>query len=203
MSTSFINKVKKVTFNWVIITVYSKLRVLKYWMLSDCKRIKGSAIRNSPVITNGMGEILFGNKVNLGVKISPFFLNTYIYLEARNEKAFISIEDGVWINNNAHIISDGPGITIGKDTLIGPNFTAYDSDFHDLRPDKRLTGIPLTGAIVIEQNVFIGSNVTILKGVTVGKNAVIATGSVVTKSIPKNAIAGGNPCKIIKENIAE
>lgn len=203
MLISFLNKVKKVTFNWIIISIYSEFRVAKYWILSDCKRISGRAILNAPVIMNGLGMIRFGKKVNLGVRASPFFLNTYIYLEARNEQASIFIDEGVWINNNAHIISDGPGITIGKNTLIGPNFVAYDSDFHDLHPSKRLTGIPLTGAITIEKNVFIGSNVTVLKGVTIGQNAVIATGAVVTKSIPKNAIAGGNPCRVIKENIIE
>jgi len=73
-----------------------------------------------------------------------------------------------------------------------------DSDFHALHPQKRIGGIPLTGKVQIEENVFIGSRVTILKGVTIGKNSVVANGSIVSKSIPANVIAAGIPCKIIK-----
>ncbi len=74
----------------------------------------------------------------------------------------------------------------------------YDSDFHNLESDKRLTGKINTKKVFIDKNVFIGSNVKILKGVYIGKNSVIANGSIVTKSIPANVIAGGVPAKIIK-----
>lgn len=63
----------------------------------------------------------------------------------------------------------------------------------------RQFGIPKSGEIIIENNVFIGDNVTILKGVTIGENSVIGSGSIVTKSIPANVIAVGNPAKIVKE----
>ncbi len=53
-------------------------------------------------------------------------------------------------------------------------------------------------SIHIQQNVFLGSNVTILKGVTIGRNSIIGNGSVVTKSIPDNVIAAGNPAKVIR-----
>ena len=72
------------------------------------------------------------------------------------------------------------------------------SDFHDLDPEKRTTGIPKTAKVIIGKNVFIGNNVSILKGVTIGDNSVIGTGTVVTKSIPANTIAGGNPAKFLK-----
>ena len=61
-----------------------------------------------------------------------------------------------------------------------------------------MQGIPKTGRVVIGENVFAGSNVKILKGVSIGDNTVIGNGSVVTKSIPGNVIAGGFPCRIIK-----
>lgn len=97
------------------------------------------------------------------------------------------------------LISEGEGITIGDKTLIGLNVEITDSDFHDLHPDRRTCGTPATAKVILGSNVFIGSNVKILKGVTIGDNSIIANGSIVTKSIPKNVIAGGIPAKIIKK----
>lgn len=84
--------------------------------------------------------------------------------------------------------------------LIGFNCEILDSDFHDLSPipDKRKNGKAKMGKVVIENNVFIGSNCSILKGVTIGENSVIANSSVVVRSIPPNVIAEGNPCRIVK-----
>ena len=53
--------------------------------------------------------------------------------------------------------------------------------------------------VIIKDNVFIGNNVTVLKGVVIGQNSVIGAGSVVTRSIPENVIAGGIPCKVLRE----
>jgi acetyltransferase-like isoleucine patch superfamily enzyme len=58
--------------------------------------------------------------------------------------------------------------------------------------------VPNTAPVQIYRNVFIGADVTILKGVVIGENSIIASGSVVTKSIPGNVIAAGNPCVVIK-----
>ncbi len=199
MNIDIKQRVKRITITSIIVKLYSVIRVFKYKVLSNGKQVSGKPILNSPALINGLGTITFGKNVNLGVPMSPFFFNTYIYIEARSSQSQITIEKGVWINNNACIISDGPGITIGQHTLIGFNFAVYDSDFHDLHPDKRLSGIPNTGKVIIGANVFIGSGVTVLKGVEIGINSIIANGSVVTKSIPANVIAGGNPCKVIRE----
>jgi acetyltransferase-like isoleucine patch superfamily enzyme len=151
------------------------------------------------LITNGLGEIFFGKNVAIGVNSSPFFYETYSYIEARTIKSFVRIGDNVSINNNATIVSEGEGISIGNDTLIGTNVFIADSDFHNLDPDLRLSNVIKTEKVTIGNNVFIGSNVSILKGVDIGNNSVIAYGSVVTKSIPSNVIAGGIPCKVIKK----
>ncbi len=142
---------------------------------------------------------MFGKNVNLGVRPSPHLYSGYGYIEARKKHSKIILGDNIWINNNFMLVSEGEGIEIGKNTLIGPNFEVTDSDFHDLHPEKRMGGNPKTAKVTIEENVFIGSNVKILKGVTIGKNSVIANSSVVTKSIPANVIAGGYPAKVIKE----
>jgi acetyltransferase-like isoleucine patch superfamily enzyme len=89
-------------------------------------------------------------------------------------------------------------IKIGNNVLIGINSMIIDNDFHHPDPSKRLvrTAIPAR-PIIIEDNVFIGANCMILKGVIIGENSVIGANSVVINSIPKNAIAIGNPCKVV------
>jgi acetyltransferase-like isoleucine patch superfamily enzyme len=93
-------------------------------------------------------------------------------------------------------------ISIGDDVLIGGNTVIYDTDFHPLRTDQRTRGrdnsLARTAPVVIQNGVFVGAHVTILKGVTIGQNAVIAAGSVVTKDIPANQIWGGNPAQFIR-----
>jgi maltose O-acetyltransferase len=161
--------------------------------------VYGKPVKNGPVLINGTGSVIFGKNVNLGYNSSPFFYNSYIYIEARNTESKIELEAGVYINNNTCIISEGnEGIKIGANTLMGTNVTIYDSDFHELHPGKRFTGIPQTAGVSVGKNVFIGSNVTILKGVQIGNNSVIGSGSLVVNSIPENVIAGGNPCRVIK-----
>lgn len=174
-------------------------RILKYKLLSSNRRVDGKPILNSPCLMSGLGEIKIAKNVSLGVKSSPFFYNTYIYLEARSLNAKIKIEEGVFINNNASIIADHKTIHIKKNTLIGFNCSIIDSDFHSLNPSERTNGTQKTASVVIEENVFIGNNVTILKGVTIGENAVVANGAIVTKDVSANTVVGGVPAKVIKQ----
>ncbi|MEI8340219.1 MAG: acyltransferase [Verrucomicrobiota bacterium] len=122
-------------------------------------------------------------------------MSGYIYIEARNENSVIEIGDHVWMNNNTYLISAGPGISIGRETMLGLNCEIIDSDFHHTHPEKRKDGNPKTGRVVIGENVLIGSNVKILKGVHIGNNCIIANGSVVTRSFGENRIIYGNPAK--------
>ncbi len=89
-------------------------------------------------------------------------------------------------------------ITIGNNVMIGAHSMIIDNDFHHSDPNRRhdTTEIPAR-PIVIEDNVFIGTNCMILKGVTIGENSVIGANSVVINSLPKNSIAIGNPCKVV------
>lgn len=178
---------------------FAKMRVLKYKILSTCNNVKGQPICIGPVLIKGQGQVIFRENVTIGVLASPSFYNTYCYIEARNPASNISIGSGTYINNNACLISEGDGIFLGSNILMGPNFTVVDSDFHAIDPSKRITGIPKTAKVKIDDNVFIGVSVTVLKGVNIGENSVIASNSVVSKSIPANVIAGGNPCKVLKE----
>jgi acetyltransferase-like isoleucine patch superfamily enzyme len=95
-------------------------------------------------------------------------------------------------------------VTIGNNVKIGSGCILHDSDHHSLDPtDRKNSGKDRenakTGQLVIEDNVFIGANSTILKDVCIGKNSVIAASSVVTKSIPSNQLWGGVPARFIRD----
>lgn len=88
-------------------------------------------------------------------------------------------------------------ITIGDNCMIAADCYLSDSDWHGVY--NRLRPFRCTKPITLENNVWVGQGVKILKGVTIGENSVIAAGSIVTKSVPPNSIAGGNPAKTIKK----
>lgn len=92
---------------------------------------------------------------------------------------------------------DGAPIRIGAHCFIGPNCGMYTAS-HPLLAEERNRGLEKAAPIVIGDNVWIGADVTILPGVTVGSNTVIGAKSVVTKDIPPNVIAVGNPCRVLR-----
>ncbi len=107
----------------------------------------------------------------------------------------IKIGKNVFINACCRFQDQG-GIEIGDGSLIGHNTTIATLN-HDFNPDKRQNLTP--SSVKIGKNVWIGSDCTILPGVEIGDGAIIGAGSVVTKSVPKNTIAVGNPARVIKE----
>lgn len=174
-------------------------RILKYRALSTCERVSGSPILRQPALFHGSGSIALGRDVEFGWPRSILFHTGYCHLEASTPAAAIEIGDGVQINNNAFIKSEGPGIRIGSGALIGSEVTIYDSDFHDLRARHRRGGQPRMAAVTIEENVFIGDRVLVLKGARIGADSVIGAGSVVVGAIPAGVIAAGNPARVIGE----
>ncbi len=119
----------------------------------------------------------------------------------------ISVGNNVIININCTFV-DCNKIEIGNNVLIASNVQLYTAthspDYHERLVEnwEADSGLPYfrtyAQPIKIEDNVWIGGGVIILPGVTIGKNSVIGAGSVVTKSIPENSVAVGNPCKVIK-----
>lgn len=105
--------------------------------------------------------------------------------------------DRVYINHNLVLLDSG-GVSIGNDVRIGPNCGIYTPQ-HAYDPALRAAGYERSFPVVIEDNVWIGGGVSILGGVTIGKNSIIGAGSVVTRDIPDNVIAVGNPCRVLRE----
>lgn len=106
----------------------------------------------------------------------------------------ITLGRHVYANHNL-VILDCAAVAIGDDTLIGPNVCIATAG-HPVDPDERRTGREFARPIRIGSNVWIGANVVIVPGVEIGDNATIGAGSVVTKAIPANCIAVGNPCRV-------
>lgn len=181
----------------IIIKFYQRWRISLFSHLSTNINIIGNPIINQPTQFNGLGEINFKGICHIGINPSPFFYNGVCYFEARKKEAKITIGNNVFINNNFVVISEC-SIHIGNNVMFGTNVEIYDSDFHNIEPYKRMDIDYKKEAIFIENNVWIGSNVKILKGVTIGENTVIANGAIVVNNIPKNSIAGGIPAKVIK-----
>lgn len=109
----------------------------------------------------------------------------------------VSIGDDTYINSNLTLVDDY-NIIIGKGVLIAPNVTISSTN-HPMHYKARPRGEMYCKQVVIEDNVWIGSNAIICAGVTIGMGAVIGAGSVVTKDVPPMHFAAGIPCKAIRE----
>ncbi|MCI4589833.1 sugar O-acetyltransferase [Sphingobium sp. BYY-5] len=132
-------------------------------------------------------EALAGSRVGENFRLIPPF-----YTDCGTN---IRIGNRVFINQNCTFYSLAE-IIIGDDVMIGPNVSLITSE-HPVAPSQRhafLRGEP----IIVEKGVWIAAGVTIIGGVTIGENAVVAAGSVVTRDIPANTLAAGNPAKVVR-----
>lgn len=146
-----------------------------------------------------LSELLGGRGKNLW--ITPPF-----YVDYGNN---IFFGDNCEVNMNCTFLDDNV-ISIGDNALIAPNVQIYTA-FHPTNAFERF-GKPRedgsfafcktqTAPVIIGNNVWIGGGAILMPGVTIGDNVVIGAGSVVTKDIPSNKIAYGNPCKVVRDNI--
>lgn len=128
---------------------------------------------------------IFGKKVNAWIE-PPFY-----FCYGGN----IELGEECYLNMGCSFIDDAK-IKIGNKVAFGPGVTIATVG-HPIHPDYRrlMYGNP----VVIEDNCWIGANTTICPGVTIGQNSVIGAGSIVTKDIPENSVAVGNPCKVIRK----
>lgn len=133
-----------------------------------------------------------GTKLILGdnVKLWP---GTGFFMDSPH--ASIKIGDGTFIGRRSEIVCMD-SVTIGKNCAISWDVLIMDSDMHNLH------GTTKTKPVVIGNNVWIGTRVTILKGVHVGDGAIIAAGAMVTRDVPPRSVVVGNPAKVIRDNVS-
>ncbi|MBQ7689553.1 MAG: sugar O-acetyltransferase [Clostridia bacterium] len=103
----------------------------------------------------------------------------------------------VYANFNLTLVDDGH-IYVGDKVLFGPNVTVATAN-HPIDPALRLRALQYNRDVYIGENVWIGAGAVIVPGVRIGRNSVIGAGSVVTKDIPENVVAVGNPCRVLRE----
>lgn len=136
---------------------------------------------------DGFVELLDGVQINRDCSLEIF------------EGGSITIGEQVGLQRGCILVAAVQPIIIGRRAEIAP-YCAFFSYDHGMEPDREIFGQPLTskGPIIIGEDAWLGTRVTVLSGVTIGRGAVVGAGSVVVCDIPDNAIAAGSPARVIK-----
>lgn len=130
----------------------------------------------------------------LGQADADTFINQPFYCDYGKQ---IRVGKRFFANFNFTVLDEAP-VTIGDDCFIGPNVSIYTA-CHSTDPVERNSRKEWAEPVTIGNNVWIGGSVTILPGVTIGDNVTIGAGSVVTRDVPANVVAAGNPARVIRQ----
>ncbi len=157
---------------------------------------------NGILVLINKGDFVYGK----GLKINTSKYKNIIGGDTRSsisisKQAKLEIGDNFRMSNSA--IHCAERITIGNNVMIGGSCKIWDTDFHPLDKEKRLSSPNedyATKPIVIGDDVFVGGFSIVLKGTQIGKNSIIGAASVVSGVVPPNEIWAGNPAKFIKKN---
>lgn len=153
---------------------------------------------NVLVRSGGRGELRIGSDNTFGWGPAPRLGCGEITLQPRGRDAQVVIGNRNAFSNNVSLVAMGR-IQVGNDCLVGDQCAIYDCDFHEIDPSRRSRSVGRILPVIIGNNVWLGSRVMVLKGVTIGDNSVVGAMSVVSKSIPPNCVAAGNPAKVIRQ----
>lgn len=169
-------------------------------LISGIKYGKGFRSCGNILFRKYGGNIIFGNNVSInshriadpiGGDCKTMFVTTGLgKMKIGNN---VGISNASFYASNSIIVEDG--------VCVGAGCKIYDTNFHSIYPDERLSGNinVLTAPVTIKKKAFLGGHCIVLKGVTIGEGAVIAAGSVVSRSIPDYEVWGGNPARFLKK----
>lgn len=182
-----------------------------YFFLNNIKYGKNFRVFNHLYLKIHVGALVqIGNNCTImsGAGLNPLSRNikTCIYV---GKKATLKLGNDVGISSSTLWVKES--VSIGNSVAIGADCIIMDTDAHNLDWKIRcseetneygesvdMVTTAASAPIVIEDNVLVGARCIILKGVTIGARSIIGSGSIVTKDIPSDCIAAGNPCKVIK-----
>lgn len=124
-------------------------------------------------------------------------VNRACIVSSHASNAVIKVGDNCGFSGTSIGIKES--LTVGNNVQVGANTYITDFDWHSFDPSDRDNPKKIAASgIIIDDNVWLGLNCIVLKGVHIGANAIIGAGSVITKNIPANCIAAGNPCRVLK-----
>jgi len=135
------------------------------------------------------GKLVIGDRARL---VSTIATSEFVV-----EGGLLEIGEGTFINYGCSIGAT-ERVSIGANCSIGTYCILMDNDYHRLEPDLRYER-PVSAPITLEENVWLGARVIVLRGVTISAGSVIGAGSVVTRNIPPRSLAVGVPAKVIRE----
>jgi acetyltransferase-like isoleucine patch superfamily enzyme len=162
-------------------------------MLANVKRAMAITAKLNRLTFNDADEVRSLFSELIGKQVDDSFLLIPPFYTAGGDE--IRVGRNVFINQNCTFYDLG-GLDIGEDVMIGPNVSLITAS-HPLEPSQR-RAVTIGNPIVIERNVWIAANATVIGGVTIGENSVVAAGSVATKDVPPNTLVGGNPARVIR-----
>lgn len=188
-------------------TIFKRIKFVLNWLIWV---YKSNRLLRSAVVSGG-GKIRYGVKVRIEGTIDigkGVCINNHGIDSIKGTQIFVSKGATLKMDDFSGItatsINCTTGIFLGKHVKIGAGSLLFDSDFHstdwrDRINDGKDSSVIKQAPITIDDHVFVGARSIICKGVRIGEHTVIAAGSVVVGDIPANCLAGGNPCKVIKE----
>jgi acetyltransferase-like isoleucine patch superfamily enzyme len=161
-----------------------------YWFFRRASKIEKKVRLWGKAIVQNQGRLIIRERARLDGRIVPLEFSV-------GSDGFLEIGAGTFINYGCSIAASKQ-VVIGPNCNIGTYVIIMDNDFHHLQPELRQERPP-SAPIILEENVWLGARVIVLRGVTIGKGSVIGAGSVVNKDVPPRTLAAGVPAKIIRE----
>ena len=164
---------------------------------SRCKMAgKGLRLPNGQPLVMGNLELELGENVTI-MRTTLGASNVY-------DKPVLKIGNNTTVGHGT-IVSIAQEVSIGDNTLIGPQCLIMDNDDHPINPSERCARMPVrkedVSPVKIGNNVWLGTRVTVLRGGNIGDNSIVGSNSVVSKDVPPNCIVIGFPARVVKSNI--
>jgi maltose O-acetyltransferase len=158
------------------------------WQLRACDTVPLTVTLDGRVYVKNLGRIEIGDRVRFDAHIVPTQLSTEVGGKLSiGERTYLNYGTSVGVHEE---------VSIGANCLIGQYAIIMDSDYHDLV--TRAAPGPVA-PVIIEDNVWLGARVIVLKGVRIGQGSVVGAGSVVTKDIPPGCLAAGAPARVVRK----
>lgn len=172
---------------------------INHWYVSRFIAPQLDSLGTIPEVAHPRCLVIFGRNIHLGkyaqIICAPDNYVRFTSWPAKQAQAEIVMGDYCLVSPGVRI-SAAESIRIGDNCMFAANVIISDSDWHGLY--NRVRPFRCTQPVVIENNVWLGERVIVTKGVRIGENSVVGAGAVVTRDIPPNSVAAGNPARVIK-----